>query len=251
MSLKAIAEKFTHYCRTGEAHASFKADPKRLAVYFDHYRNNIDEALEKMYPLTRHILKKKKWKELVDAFVIKETSTSPLFWQMPEVLMQFVQKGDWDKKFKVPYLKDLMHFEWVEVEIQMMLDAPRDNCVKEGHILKDPLYFNPESQLLGYSYPVFEKKTLPRPMQKGNYFLLGYRHPEDGEVLFIALSPFFAKVVQLLQEKSLSGEDVLKSTAKLFKLDEAKVLSKGEAFLEDLLQQQAIYGFRKNPDLRN
>lgn len=246
MSLKELTERFTHYCRTGESHPSLKANPERLAVYLDLHRNNIDEAIDKMYPLTRLVLKDKRWKKLVDAFVAEEECSSPFYWQMPRFLMEFVKKNNWAKKFKVPYLDDLMHFEWIEVELELMPDAPQEPYVKEGNVLRDRLYFNPESRLLTYSYPVFEKKELPRPMEKGNYFLLAFRRPSDGQVYFISVSPFFATVIQLLKERPLSGDEVLKTTAKLFKMEEAKVLAKGEKFLEDLLEKEAIYGFKKS-----
>lgn len=227
MLLVETVERFTHFCRTGELHPTL---PKKIALYQTLIRNKIDYVLRRTFPLTHHLLQGEQWDELTRTFIAKEDLPSPFFWKMAESFAQFVQKNHFAELFNFPYLNDLVHFEWIEIELYMMPDIPREN--------HSGLHLNPESHILTYSYPVFEKKKLPRPMIKGTYPLFAFRQPKTGDVHFIALSPFFQTVLELIEKQQ---SDVLITAAKKYHLDEKKVLLKGEKFLDDLLQQNALY----------
>lgn len=81
-------------------------------------------------------------------------------------------------------------------------------------------------------------------MKKGTYPLLTFRHPDHKQVYFIALSPFFKTVLELIQDRQMTGRKALLTTAKQFALEDAQVLAIGEKFLGDLFDQCAIYGFK-------
>lgn len=157
---------------------------------------------------------------------------------MPESLVSFIKREGFAERLNLPYLNDLVDFEWLEIEICMMPDIPRQT----GKVLQ----LNPESRLVSYRYPVFEKKTLPRPMQKGEYFLLAFRHPETGQAHFITLSLFYKCVLELIQQQPLSGQDALTLVAEAFHFDPSRALEGGEKFLADLLDQQALFSSRTN-----
>lgn len=245
MSLQQLANQFTHYLRTGDLPKHLKINPARAEVYLELFRNNIEDTLKRAYPLTLHLLNEAQWNEIVDAFLREEDSTSPYIWRMPQAFAEFVRKNSWQDRLNIPYLADLVDFEWLEIELFMMPDHPKKAFSRQGDLLNDILYFNPESVVVSYDYPVFEKKKLPRAMQKGTYFLLAFRKPETGQVRFISLSSFFMAVISLLKEKKLTGKKVLIKAAKLFKFDEKQILPQGEKFLQDMISQSAICGFIK------
>lgn len=244
MSLIATAEQFSQFCRTGKLPASFEKYSERIGIYHSLVRDKVARVLERAFPLTHHLLQEKQWNKVVDHFLEKEDFSSPFLWKLSETFVHFVQKNRWSELFAIPYLDDLVHFEWLEIEIYMMPDQPKKSFVREGEILEGVLYVNPESQIFSYSYPVFEKKDLPRVMDKGTYFLLGFRHPLSGEAHFISLSPFFRWVIEMLHHVPLTGRKVLMQAANKFHLDADKVLARGEPFLSDLFEQHAIYGFQ-------
>ncbi|MGE5196134.1 MAG: DUF2063 domain-containing protein [Anaerolineae bacterium] len=241
MSLANTAEQFTQFCRTGRLDPSLEVNPKRIQVYFELIRSNVEDVLKSAFPLTFHLLEEEQWKEVVDRFLAEQDSPSPFLWKMPQSFVFFVQKNHWAERFNIPYLDDLVDFEWVEIEVYMMPDCSPKGFKREGRLLDEPLYLNPESLFLLYSYPVFEKKKLPRLMEKGAYPLFAFRHPEDKDVHFIALSPFFQEVLQLIDKEHLTGRHALNAAAKKFNLDRSRVLTAGKNFLNDLLSQQAIY----------
>ncbi len=240
MSLASTIERFTRACRTGKLDLSLKADPKRMQIYLRFIRRTLEDTLKRAYPLTRHILSDEQWDEIVSDYLANVDCPSPFIWKAPEGFVSFVQTKDWSERFAIPYLVDLVDFEWLEIEMTMMPDCEKIPSSGEGDILEDPLFINPESCVVVYSYPVFEKKPLPRPMEKGIYPLLAFRHPEDSDVRFIALSLFYQRVLELLQE-NLVGRQALTRAATEFHLDEEKALTIGKKFLSDLRQQKALY----------
>lgn len=242
MSLVKTTENFFHFCRTGELDPSLNIVPEKIQIYHELVRNNIEEVLYRAFPLTFHLLTQKQWNEMLDLYLAKEDFTAHSVWRLPQALVRVAMEQKWAERWNIPYLLDLLHFEWIEIEIDMMPDLPRGDFKKEGRILDDLLVLNPESQIIVYSYPVYEKNVLPREMKEGIYPVLVLRHPDTGEVHFIALSRFFLHVYEMLTEHT--GREALIQAAKTFQLNESKALSVGEKFLIDLMDQQAIYGWR-------
>ncbi len=242
MSLVKTTEKFFHFCRTGELDPALSISPEKIQIYHELVRNNVEEVLYRAFPLTFHLLSHKQWNEMLDLYLAKEAFTVHSVWRMPQTLVRVAIEQNWAERWNIPYLVDLLHFEWIEIEIDMMADLKRENFKIEGRILDDPLLLNPESQIIVYSYPVYEKKVLPREMKEGVYPVLVMRHPDTGDVHFVALSRFFLHVYEMLADHT--GREALIQAAKTFQLNESKALAVGEKFLLDLMGQQAIYGWR-------
>ncbi len=200
MLLTEIAEKVTYFCRTGELDPAL---PERLKVYLDHFRNKIKHNLKRAFPLTVHLLEPTQWEEMVHRFLAEEECAAPYFWKVPEAFLHFAKKNHYADRLNIPYLDDLMDFEWLEIEMYMMPDGSKED----------------ERRLISYSYPVFEKKPLPRSMKKGIYFLLAFRHPTSKEIHFISLSPFYCRVIDLLKNEHLTQSEALMKAAQEFKLD--------------------------------
>ncbi len=133
----------------------------------DRGRKKFLQSLKKAYPLTHHLLEAKQWDEMVDQFLAEVQCTSPYFWKMPEFFLHFAKKKKYSLRYDIPYLDDLLDFEWLEIEMYMMPDQP-----------------GKEDRIVIFSYPVFEKKPLPRSMKKGIYPLYAFRHPESKEIHF-------------------------------------------------------------------
>lgn len=241
MSLSEVTKQFTHYCRTGQLHPALDVNPHQIKFYFDHAKKNVIQTLENVFPLALHLLVPDQWELLTSDFFVNQEMSSPFLWKMPLSFVEFVKRGNWSQRFDLPYLNDLLHFEWVEIEVFMMPDQPK-RSQKKVDPLDAVLYLNQESRLLSYSYPVFEKKPLPRQMDKSTYPLFVFRHPIDCQVRFIALSSFFKDVLEQIQSQPCLGRDVLISSAKKFALEETMVLEKGKSFLSNLLSQSAING---------
>lgn len=234
MSLANYIEQIAQFCRTGELGPSLDLDYSRLCIYHEHVRKKIRQTLKRAFPLTHHVLSPAQWNQMIMTFLAEEECSSPFIWTLPKTFAAFAKKQDYAQQFNIPYLSDLLDFEWIEIEIYMMPDQCKGTFNRPKIVLEEVLSLNPENRLLTFSYPVFEKQPLPRPMKKGVYFLFAFRHHESKEVQFMSLSPFYCRVVDLLKNGNLTGRELLTQAATEFKLDLDKILAKGEQFLKDL-----------------
>lgn len=235
MPLAETIGGFVAFCRSPN-----KGGSKRELLYSKLIYRKFEQVLKRAFPITAHLLQEELWTRAVKEFVAYHDSSTPFLWQMPRAFLDFICKNQWKEKLDLPFLEELLHFEWIEIEIFMMPNGPYQN--PQGNFL----YLNPDSCIVNYSYPVFEKKKFPRPMLKGNYSLFVFRHMESGEVHFISLSPLFQYVLQSLQEKPSAAKDLLKEVGKQLGLQETLILDKGEKFFNDLHGQGAIYRSKKN-----
>lgn len=182
----------------------------RNQIYRKQVRRKINRNLEQAFPLAHHLLSQEQWDEMVDRFLAGELCSSPFFWQVPKFFVQFAKKMGYADRFHIPYLEDLLDFEWLEIEMFMM-----PNQVDETRIVT-------------YSYPVFQKQ----PMVKGVYHLYAFRHPKTKEVQFVRITPFYRRVFELL--KNSSKEEALMKAAAEFEIDVSMALLKGNDFFRKL-----------------
>jgi len=199
-----LTEQLGHFCLTEESPPA----ESRIHIYRRHVRRKISRNLEGAFPLAYHILSQEQWDEMVDRFLAEDPCSSPFFWQVPKFFVQFAKKKGYAERFHIPYLEDLLDFEWLEIEMFMMPNESE------------------QTRIVTYSYPVFEKN----PREKGVYHLYAFRHPKTKEVHFVRITPFYHRVLELLKE--CSEEEALVKAAEECNVDAEKALIKGKKFLQ-------------------
>lgn len=197
------------YCRTGNAVNIKGAIQKNLAHYRRLVFNNVLDSLETAYPLTQKLLGAEDWELLVNRFFSNYNIKSPQIWMMPEEFKDYILDKETDLTTQFPFLENLLNFEWLEVEIFMMLD------VKKHKPKPNTFALNPEMDMIMVSYPVHLKNAnLITEEDKGSYFICMHRHPETGNVQFTNLSIPFVDVLEQLSAKPLTEEDIKKILGK-------------------------------------
>jgi hypothetical protein len=196
-SFKDYQRAFSDYCRTGDFTTLPVYSEERAKVYHSLISNGIEDALSRAYPLTIKVLGQAEWSALVKKFQATEALPSPQLWKMPYSLIPYAEREGLSRKFNRPYLSDLLLFEWIEIEVQMMPDLlPTYLAPTE----QNQIWINPEHQLLKFSYPVFRTIEEPEVLANGEYSVLCYREPESGEVHFVELSQTLANLIERLEE---------------------------------------------------
>ncbi len=148
-----------------------------MPIYRRLVRGGMAKVLKAAYPIAASA--PIDWEGLIDAFIREEMSTSPYLWQMPRGLLDFVRDRGWGP----PYLTELLHFEWQEVELLMEED-------------REPMLLNPHLRIDHYTYPVFKVRPEKLEAEVGSYHLVSYRHLVDLDVRFVEVSPSFAKTLE-------------------------------------------------------
>lgn len=191
---KQIQQDLGDYCKLNHNDDIKGAKKDRLHHYRRLIYNIIDDALESAYPISRKQLNEVQWKQLVDEFVKEHPCQNPQLYLMPGELIHFASKKDYATQFNIPYLIDMLNFEWVEVIVHAMKDVELDVYEKEGDFLNNTIYFTPYFQLTSLNYPIHKLKETAIENHKAAYFLLVYRQP-NGTVQYTELNNVTAHII--------------------------------------------------------
>ncbi len=232
----------SHFCRTGEYIPIPGIIEKNVSRYRNLIYNIVDASLKSAYPLTNNLLVEKEWDDLVHDFFSSHRCQSPLVWQMPKELLEYMQETDYSLLAKYPFLADLLLLEWYEVEIFMMEDKAIAKYKTEGNLSVGNLIINPELQILSLTYPVHLKNaTAITAEEKGHYFVCLHREPETGKVLFTDINYPHVELIEMLLNEKANYNTLLKIFLKYANKKEAtQALSQ---FLKASIESKLILGF--------
>lgn len=225
------------------------AEPERMRIYTELLYNNVESFLLACFPVTRKILGKRRWTRLVREFFALHRCHSPLFREIPEEFLGYVEAEREDRPDDPPFLKHLAHYEWVELALDVWDDAEidPDRIESGGDLLKARPAINPVHMLLTYLYPVHRISPRFKPEAQEITHLLAFR-TLDCEIKFDMLNAVSARLIQLLAPGALTGgEAVGQIAAELEHPDPQAVVSGGSEILSTLRLRGAILGTLKEP----
>lgn len=187
---------------------------ERVAVYRDLIFGGFQDALARAYPIAKRVLGKNIWDDLISTFVSSHPCPSPQLWQMPRELLNFVENSEW-KAAEFPYLRDLLEFEWVEIEVGMMPEIELPSFKKSVDPWNEAIIINPVHQVSALMYPVFRMsiEELKNSSQvSGRYFLLTYRDITTDIVKYCELSPLVLNVLDIIISRNCSWADAFEAS---------------------------------------
>lgn len=241
-----IQQRFAMYCRTGEPDSLPGAHSDRLQHYRSLIFNMVNDTMETAFPIAFGQLSRKKWDAMLYDFFSNHPCTAYQVWKLPAEFYQYALASGWAKKYRIPYLDELLLFEWTEMELYNMEDLSADPFFQKGDWMQDVLVLTPEHRLLTFDYPVHLTRDAKEIKSgKGRYYLLLFRHPETGNIEMIDLSAWFAWVIEQVSE-GLTLTDILNYAISngwaeySVSLEEATV-----AFLKMLNERDFIRGFKQ------
>ena len=221
---------------------------RRMGVYTELFFNNIDDQLSTNFPILRQISSDEHWFAMVRDFMIRHRAETPLFTEVGQEFLEYVQQerephaNDW------PFMLELAHYEYVELAVYIskeedeLTDVDPNGNLLEGHPVVAATAWN-----LSYQWPVHRigPDYLPDEPPSEATHLVVYRNRLD-EVHFLEINAVTQRLLQLLKENpTLSGLDVVKTIAEeLAHPDIDAVTKAGKDILDDLRQRNVILGTR-------
>lgn len=242
---KNIQSKLADYCRTGELSLGTEVDQRHVKHYRRLVYNIIDDILETAFPLFHAFAEEGLWNELVNDFFSKHNCQTPQVWKVPGEFYEYACKENWKEKYNVPFLEDLLLFEWIEMDIHTMKDETYPEYVAEGSLEKGTIVLNPEYRILQMTWPVHT--TPPENINdktKGQYFVLIFRQPESGSVQFLDISILHALTIEKIEEGKKLTEIVEELQAIFSFPDRGQAQAHLASFLTDLQQKGFVLGFK-------
>ena len=149
--------------------------------------------------------------------MIHHQAQTPYFLRIPSEFVEFVQSDYPGKEEDFPFLAELAHYEWVELELSVSTEEnDMDRIDPEGDYLAGVPVKSRLSRSVGYQFPVqhISKEYLPtEPSEVPTYIAL-YRDDDD-ELGFMELNPVTARLLQLIDDndQGKSGKDLLLALA--------------------------------------
>ncbi|PSL46570.1 hypothetical protein CLV51_103551 [Chitinophaga niastensis] len=239
-----IQQTFSAYCRTGEKVRLPGVTPNRLKYYRALVFNMINDTMESAFPIAFKNIPVRKWNKMVKDFFANHACQSYQVWKLPLEFYTYAVENNWEEVYDIPYLNDLLGFEWAEMEVYNMEDIPAPPFTLQGDWLETPLVLNPEHKLLSFAYPVHLEANPKKMIQnKGAYFVLLYRDAETGNVEFIDLSPWLAFLTEQLV-LGITVRDILDYAPQLNITDTDTLEEDTIDFLQHMQQQHFVLGFQ-------
>lgn len=189
-----------------------KDENNAINLYKDLVFHRFNEVLTNANPILKETISKKRFEKLIEEFMQSGAKTD-LIWQLPNEFRSFIKpKKDLEKE--LPFINDLLWFEWIEVKL--IMNNYKD-FKKDDFNLKSSYKLSKGARIKRLSFKVFEKdfKT------KGEYFLIAYYDLEKLEVIYREISSFMYQFLKKISKMSVNN--ALKEEAKKHKINKKEL----------------------------
>ncbi len=238
-SQQSIAE----YCRNGEMRVIAGADSNRLPYYRRLVFNVVKDSVASAFPIAKKYVDESIWAKMVETFFANHKCQEAQVWRMPFEFYQYAQQEKYEKNYNIPYLNDLLLFEWLEVELYMMEDLKYPTFKNSTNWKNNLIAVNPEHKLIKLEYPVH--KLIPKEAQtkKGDYFLLLFREKDSGKIQFVDLSVLYTFLIENIIQAEKTLEEIINDILYVFGINDHELLQNNiNTFLDDLKSRKFILG---------
>ena len=240
-----IEKKLVRWCKTGEPQNIPGTHRQGLNQYRRLIRNNFHNAMEQAFPIAHTVLTEPQWNRLVDDFLAKHPAATPQVWKLPEEFCTFVKNNHYAERFSLPFLSDLLLFEWVEIEVHTLTDRAPAPYKKEGDPFTDAVVVHPEHRLIRLTWPVHLYAAEKAREHPGDYYLLTFR-THDFDVRFVdlpALHAFFFEQFSSGQTLTDILETIKAATPQMVHLEELTKNIVG--FMKTMFSEKIFPGYKK------
>lgn len=235
-ALHTFQHEFSTYLRNPLQRKRPAGIPVRPAqIYEQLLFNNICGFIDACFPVAKSLFADKRWRALCRSFFRDWQSHTPYFSKIPEQFVRYIKANTTD--VKVPaYLPDLLHYEWLELDVDTSEDKPTGSASSRF------LTINPSVRYAQYHWPVHRISNAYRPRKPQDTFLLLYRNAEF-EVKFLEINQITAQLLDILANGTTSAKQALNVLAKQLGYANPDALQMhGIVLLADLIKQNILQG---------
>ncbi|HWP94124.1 MAG TPA: putative DNA-binding domain-containing protein [Gammaproteobacteria bacterium] len=225
-------------------------EERRMRIYRELLFNNVSQLLAGTFPVLHKVLGDEKWEALIRDYFATHKAHTPLFPEMPRELLDYLEHERGARPEDPPFLRELAHYEWVELALSIEREEPDLAGVdRDGDLLAGVPVLSPLAWPLAYDFPVHRISPEFQPDQPGEVptFLVVYRDLRD-EVGFLEINAVTARLLDLLGEPDAgrSGAETLALIAQeIGHPDPDAVIRGGTDILASLRARDIVLGVRR------
>ncbi|MFZ6044556.1 DUF2063 domain-containing protein [Pseudomonas sp. CR3202] len=222
-------------------------EARRLAVYRQLFFGNVESLLSGGFPVLRASLGPTTWQALIESFYADYRCQTPLFTEISEEFVSFLEAGGGAALDLPPWVVELAHYEWVEAAL-LLSDKEEPAHDPEGDLLEGVPLLSNLAWPLAYQWPVSEiaPGQLPQEAPPQPTLLLA-RRGADLQVHFSRMAPLAHALLVSLQERRCSGRQHLEALAESIGVEGEAILPQGLALLQNLRSQGVVLGTQVEP----
>ncbi len=245
-ALHAAQDIFTSHVRDPQnCPAPEGIEDRRMAIYRELIYNNIEGFLSSGFPVLRSLLDAPQWHRLVRNFIRLHRCRTPLFLEISQEFLRFLQDGGAGSEPTLPFMLELAHYEWVELALDVSPEEfPETGVAAEGDLMAGRPVVSPLAWRLCYQYPVqligpaYQPSTPPVSAT----YLIVYRNRQQ-QVRFLESNAATVRLLQLLEDGQLSGREALQTIAAEMRAEDVTaIVESGRATLKQLLNLDILCG---------
>lgn len=224
-------------------------EQRRLKIYRDLFYNNVEDCLANAFPVLRSLSSDEVWHRRVRDFFSRHECHEPQFHKVAEEFLQFLDQERGANVDDPPFLRELCHYEWVELELSVSpLELTPKLADPNGDLLEGRPLVSPLAWALAYEWPVQKIGPGFQPAAPGPQptYLIVNRNRAD-EVKFMEVNAVTARLMELLQkDKRSSGRRLLGRIARELKHPQPEaVIAAGAEILNGLRARDILLGTRR------
>lgn len=223
----------------GLVHLMPHIEPRRLAVYQQLIFNNIESFASSIFPVLKSVLGAEQWRRLVQAFIQTHLAQTPLFHEMGQEFIQFLEQAP--PSLALPeFSLSLAHYEWLELAV-MISEAPLQPATSCRAKLSGIYQLTASAVLVGYDWPVdqISSQFIPQEQPDVPTLLAVFRNAQD-QVQFIKLTPLLYQLLSLLSQSAAPLKTHLQTLMPTTITDPSQFEAFALASLNDLMAQQLV-----------
>ncbi|WP_090828465.1 DNA-binding domain-containing protein [Nitrosovibrio tenuis] len=217
-------------------------EARRMRIYRSLVYKNLESFLLNCFPVLRKVLGERRWARLVRDFLADHHSCSPLFHEIPQEFMRFLQTDGAVPATYPKFVLELGHYEWIELVLFTSSDTPDWEVIDPaGNLLEKRPVLNPVLANLRYSWPVH--RIAPRiKILPAETYLLVFRDAGD-QVQFTEINAFTSRLLHLLESADYTGQTALEIIATESQHPSPEVVIQGGVkIMRDLRMRGAFLG---------
>lgn len=196
---RTVQREFAAHLRDPNTHpAPPGIEDRRLAIYRDLFFRNIDNFLRGFFPVLRSLYGEDDWLAMSRAFFAQHRAETPYFLQIADEFLAWLDNGHEPRDIDPPYLKQLAHYEWLELALDVAEEEfPDAGFDANGDLLAGSPMPSPLAVLARYDWPVQRVSAANREPPAEDTWLMVYRDRSE-QVRFMELNPVAARLFSLL-----------------------------------------------------
>jgi len=200
----AQQQRFMKHIRHGDSAIEIDSvEDRRMAIYRDLFFNNIDGFVSASFVVLKSLYSCEAWQKLVREFFIEHDCSSPYFVDISKSFVHFLSEQRTPQASDFPFLTELAHYEWVELEVSIRHEKLFYALLPEQLELEQTIVLSELAWPLTYAFPVHQISEDYQPAEPvaGGVHLVVYRDVEE-EVQFMQINAVTGVLLQLLQDNA-------------------------------------------------